>query len=452
MLLALQILVYSFSLWFGLYLLARDFTKPALRFAGFGLIAYALGIGLDALPNIMPDVETLAGLRWIALYLPGLFWFGATIHLLPGDFSLRAALTRLYRAAWLPAVVLLIALSFAADVKSAVLQVTLTIIIGVLLLVGLISTIRAYRASNLPQPPRGLVVAATLFFGLGMGLLLLPLSRDWVVLAIGVDLLLLGVAAAVLDAFDEGESLRRDFARSLGYSSFTVLIFGGQVAVAIAINGLSPTLLALLLVIVASAAALQTFADPLQTLFDRLTLSPRLSQERADLRAAVSATTRLNDTLDLRVIDEVEFTRLTRRALSHFGDLNRLAANPLTRLPIIDARLAERGAPDNTLERAVELKALLAESIHRLKPRGRGDFGTSDEWRFYNALYFPYVAGLKPYSRAFDASENGLDPNAKAALDWLQTSVPERTLHNWQNAAAKLVALDLREKSAPHWQ
>ena len=37
-----------------------------------------------------------------------------------------------------------------------------------------------------------------------------------------------------------------------------------------------------------------------------------------------------------------------------------------------------------------------------------------------------------------------LDETARAALDWFHTSVPERTLHNWQNAAAKLIAEDLR--------
>jgi hypothetical protein len=121
-----------------------------------------------------------------------------------------------------------------------------------------------------------------------------------------------------------------------------------------------------------------------------------------------------------------------------------LAANPLTRLPVIEARLAARGEQDNTLERAAELKALLAESITRLKPRTDDDFGTSDEWRYYNALYFPYVAGLKPYSRR-NAYDNGLDPIEQAALDWFQVTVPERTLHNWQNAAARLVAQDLRE-------
>ena len=102
---------------------------------------------------------------------------------------------------------------------------------------------------------------------------------------------------------------------------------------------------------------------------------------------------------------------------------------------------------DNTLERAAELKTVLAESISRLKPPGEAAFGTTDEWRFYNALYFPYIAGLRPYSRR--GFKENLDDDQVAALQWFQSTVPERTLYNWQNAASKLVAQDLRERSIP---
>jgi transposase len=54
------------------------------------------------------------------------------------------------------------------------------------------------------------------------------------------------------------------------------------------------------------------------------------------------------------------------------------------------------------------------------------------------------VAGLKPYSRRAD--HDTLDDSAQAALDWFRTSVPERTLYNWQTAAARLVAQHLRER------
>jgi hypothetical protein len=227
------------------------------------------------------------------------------------------------------------------------------------------------------------------------------------------------------------------------------LLFGSQVALAIVAGvGVSFAMLALLLATVAAAITLTIFATPVQSVLDQLVFarSPRLRRARDDARAAASALPRINTALDLADLDEAEFARLTRRALSHYGDLPRLAANPLTRLPQIERRLAMRGAPNETLEPAIELKALLAESVARLKPRSQDGFGSSDEWRHYNALFFPYIAGLKPYSRR--AIHDRLDPAARQALDWFQALVPERTLYNWQTAAARLVARDLREQMA----
>jgi hypothetical protein len=205
-------------------------------------------------------------------------------------------------------------------------------------------------------------------------------------------------------------------------------------------------MIALLLATIAAAIAAQVFASPLQAALDRLAFAdaPRLRRARAELRAAADALPRVDAEVDLASMDPAEFARLTRRALSHYGDLPRLAASPLTRLSRVDTGLAARAAPDDPIERAAELKRLLAEGIARLKPRDGGDFGASDEWRFYNALYFPYVVGLKPYSRRNNHLQ--LDPASEAALEWFQRMVPERTLHNWQNAGARLLAEQLRSE------
>lgn len=40
------------------------------------------------------------------------------------------------------------------------------------------------------------------------------------------------------------------------------------------------------------------------------------------------------------------------------------------------------------------------------------------------------------------------DPEYQEVLDWFRSQVPERTLYNWQNTAARLVAKDLFERSA----
>ena len=49
--------------------------------------------------------------------------------------------------------------------------------------------------------------------------------------------------------------------------------------------------------------------------------------------------------------------------------------------------------------------------------------------------------GLKPYSRR---GAPPADLASREALTWFQAQVPERTLYNWQNAAARLVADELR--------
>ena len=67
----------------------------------------------------------------------------------------------------------------------------------------------------------------------------------------------------------------------------------------------------------------------------------------------------------------------------------------------------------------------------------------ADETGLIKAV-FPYAIGLKPYSRR--AEYEKLSPTDREALDWFRTYAPERTLYNWQNAAAQLVAQDLRER------
>ncbi|EUA50519.1 putative membrane protein [Mycobacterium xenopi 3993] len=213
--------------------------------------------------------------------------------------------------------------------------------------------------------------------------------------------------------------------------------------IGIALTGQQTALTVLLFTSLAIAIDVQVLADPLAGLLDRMAFwrSPALRADRATLRRTEAALPlRAADPLD--DVDDDTFARLTRRALAHYGDLSKLVASPLTALPIIGERLAARGAPDQPLERANELRALLAEHIARLKPRDGGDFGTTEQWRHYNSLYFPYVVGVRAYAQ--NATAAGLDPTARQAWQWLVTEVPQRSLHNWQNAAARLIAADLR--------
>jgi len=455
-LLTINILTFSFALWLGLYLLARNPAKALLRYAGLGILAYALSMAAEILSENAPSISSTAILllmQQFLVLLPAVFWTGALLQLLPESEPLRIPLANWWRRGLLPVAILgylfVAGIGLALDQRSGAgpIYTILALLAFVPLLLSLALVLR-YRHTIQPQRTIGLLLAVTLFFTIGLGLLIVPfgwLPRSWALLAIGLDLVLLDIAIAGFDAFDEGETLIADITRSFAAALLAALLFGLQVVLAILAGSVTFTMLALLLATIAAAIILTIFADPLQSALDQLVFarSPWLSRARDDARAAASALPRLDTEIDLARIDAAEFARLTRRALSHYGDLPRLATNPLTRLPQIEQRLARLGTSNDILEPASELKALLAESVARLKPRGQGDFGTSDEWRHYNALYFPYIAGLKPYSRR--APHERLDPPARLALEWFQAAIPERTLYNWQNAAAKLVAQDLRE-------
>ncbi|WP_309113861.1 hypothetical protein [Saccharothrix sp.] len=386
-----SVVAFGLAWWLGLYLLLRDPRKPLLQRAAAGLLAYAAALALPVPP--------------VVLALPAVAWTGAIACWLPERYDRwwRLSAVPLVAVAWFfPPVVL------------------------VPLVAALVLYLREHRT---------LVGAATLMFLLGSGAVLLNfVPTVWLVGAIGVDLMLFGVLVAVRDAFDEGEAIRADMVRSLLVSAGMAAVFGGQVALF-----LDDRLTPLLYGTVAAAVALQVLANPLAAVVDRVAV-PEVAEERAELREAADALPR-RAPLDA----DADFVKLTRRALSSYGDLGRLVASPLTELPVISARLAARGAPDQPLERAAELKSLLLESIQRLKPKD-GDFGTSDEWRHYNALYFYYVVGIRPYSRR--TKREDLDADARKALAWFVNQVPERTLHNWQNAGAKLVAADLSAQVA----
>jgi hypothetical protein len=294
------------------------------------------------------------------------------------------------------------------------------------------------------------LIAVGLAWAVDLTEITINLPPFWLLTAISAGLILLGLAVATLRAREQREMLFPDILRSFDASLTVGMLFGGQVvATMLLVTGPSVAMRWLLLGTIAAAIVVVAGGDALQSLVDAVAfpLLTRVRKERAELRAVAAALPRANPAFEIQSIDDDELARITRRALSHFGDLARLASCPLIYLPLVDERLATRYNADNPLERAIELKEILTESINRLKPRGQGDFGTSDAWRYYSALYFPYVAGIKPYARRVETPTK--NPTLREALEWLRDSVPERTLYNWQTAAAKLVARDLRARSTP---
>ncbi len=414
---------FGFTLWLGAYLLTRNVQKLTVRLTGLGILCFAVVLALEIIAGQQPN-----GL----LLLPALFWIGAVLNLVPEESAWRQTLIRTWALTAIPIFILTLLNTWFS-------------LIALAALLGCVVLFTIHKPSAYHKNTFALLVAIGLFFSLSTGLLVLPLNwipRSWMIPALGLDLILLGVAITLWDAFDEGESIRSHFVRSLVSSLYYAGALAAFVMLAIAIDGeMTLGKLIALIAVIAFGIITQTFSNQIQHLLDRLTLSnlTTLNDQRDMLRQTVDALPRLS-TLDPASMDVEQFARLTRRAISNLGDLPKLSASPLMNLPALISMNV-----DNPLDRAHALKAFLTESIQRLKPQGRGDFGTTDEWRYYNSLYFPYVLGLKPYTRLTD--KESLDEISRQALDWFQTSVPERTLHNWQNTAARLVANDLRNKS-----
>ena len=440
---ALSGLVFALSWWLGLYLLARDPRKPVLVLAAVGLTSFALVVALDAV-RLVSQSALLSRVEIYLVALPGLAWLAVLLELSrPRDsWRGRAGPAGLVAAV---AAVALTGAALAGDVDGP-LRLGHWVMFAALSVPVLAALIHAVARRAQPRPVVGFVIVATLFFALGNAILIIPLGLvpSWLALAsTGVDIALLGVAVAIGDAFDEGHALRKDMLRSFAGTTLAAVLFGGQVLIGIAVAGSSTTLTVLLFTSLGVAIAINVLADPLAGLLDRLAFSrsPELRADRAALRGTEAALPRRSAS-PLDDMDSETFVRVTRRALGHYGDLSKLVASPLTALPVIDERLARRGAPDQPLERANELRALLAERIAGLKPRDGGEFGTTEQWRYYNSLYFPYVVGVRAYAQ--NATAAGLDPVARQAWQWLVTDVPQRSLHNWQNAAARVIATDLR--------
>ncbi|MCB8944219.1 MAG: hypothetical protein H6658_10735 [Ardenticatenaceae bacterium] len=396
--LIIHTLTFSLTLWLGFYLIARDMRNARLWLAGLALTTYAVGVAMGIMGQygftIWLAVQLL---RWQNLFtvLPAAFWLGLLLHLFLAETTLPTLLSRYPRT-------------------------------------------------------MALVLGPTVLYALSLSFIILPMSPpDWVGWFMTASVLVMGTAVTHLHTCENGEAFWPPLLRSFDYTFFTALLFGGQIILVMALStGVTFPMLLLLLTTITAAILIQAFAGAMQTFVDSIAFFnfPQIKATRAELRAAADATTHVNHSLNLEQMQRDEFTRLTRRALSHMGNLPKLAHSPLNQLPLVEKRLADQNTPPSTLTRAAELKVILTESIERLRPPNGEAIGTTDEWRHYNALYVPYVLGLKPHRRQFNREEV-VDTAVQPILNWFRTQVPERTLYNWQNKAAELVAQDLRERS-----
>lgn len=433
------VVAFGLAWWFGLYLIARNPAKPVTLRAGTGLVAYAGSLGCELF-----SAQWVERAQHLLVGVPALAWTGVLLGLVSGEGSPPRGPDRLWRYGLVPvAVVALTASAVFGGAGYVPAAVTVLVPLGAAALrVGV-------RARSIRPAPIGAVfVPATLLFGLGVTAMMIPLGwapTGWLLAGVGLDFAVLGFAIAAFDAFEEGESFVTDLSRSFVACAVAASVIGAQVGLTVSAGPDTAALRGLWLATVATAIAAVVFAGRLQAGLDRVVLAgaPRVRTERDELRSVSEALPR-RGAAHLAELDEGEFARLTRQALRHYSDLGKLASNPLVELPLVGKRLAERGTEDHALERARELKALVLECVLRLKPSG-AEFGTADEWRHYNALYFFYVVNIRPYRNHPDVT--GLDESAREALWWFRRYVPQRTLHNWQQAATRVVAQDLRTRA-----
>jgi hypothetical protein len=414
---ALAVPVVALTWWLACYLFGRDPARPALRRAAGALGVYAVAVAVWA-------IDPGGAVASVLLALPALLWAGAAAGLLPDN---RPMLTRGWLA--VAGVFLVVVVLLPASGR----------LLALVPLAGALVLLWRGRAEVRPPllPPAVIVVAALYALGLAAVLGPVDVGSDGLVLAaLGLDLMVLGYLVAVADAVEAGERLHPDLRRSAVAAIAATLLIGGPAALATLAAPGNDAVTALQFVVVGVALTVAGVPGLVRRGLDRLAYlnDDRIRADRAALLLSADALPRRRERHRLLSTSEDEFARLTRRALDDFRDPTRLLRSPLINLPTVDRRLTGQMA-EQPLARALELRAVLQESVARLKPDGLS--GTSSEWRHYNALYFVCVLGLRPYGRQ---PVDGLDREARLVIDWFRRSVPPATLRQWQDEGARRVA------------
>jgi hypothetical protein len=439
---AVAVPVFALAWWLGCYLIARDPARPVLRRAAAALLGYALAVACWTVAPLAPDLP-FGTLAQVLLCVPALAWAGAAVGMLPDDLPERRQIDR----GWLVTSGLLLAMVPALPPAGRL--VVLAPLAGGLVLLW------RFRDAVHPQVlPVPLTVAAALY-GLGLVAALAPVDLGapaLVIAAIGLDLALLGFLTALADAVQAGERLRPDLRRSCVAAAAVAVVVGGPATLTMLAAPDVPIAWVLQFLLLAAVLTGVGLAGPVRRGLDRVGFfdDDRLRLDRAALMLAAEALPRRRSRLGLIAMGEEEFVRATRRALDDYTDLTRLLRNPLVGLPVVDARLASRGAlAAHPMARAHVLRSVLRDGVDRLRPPGV--FGTGEEWQHYNALHFACVLGLRPYQ---ERQPPALDRDARRAMEWFRQYVPPSRLRRWQDEGARLVAACLWREMAgtdPGW-
>jgi len=432
---AIAVPAFALTWWAACYLVGRDPARPASWRAAAALAAYAIGI-------VVWTVAPESTAAQVLICAPALLWAGTAIALLPPSLPER----RQIDLGWLVLSGLVVVMTVALPQAGRL--VVLAPLAG-----GLVLLWRFRDQVRPPMLPAALVVAAVLYSA-GLAALLFPLDpgpSGLVLAAVGLDLLMLAFLVAVAEAIDVGERLRPDLIRS-ATAALTATVLAGGLALLTMLAAPDETWVTILqFVLVGLVLTLVGLAGPIHRVLDTIAFwsDDRLRQDRAALFLLADALPRHRQRHRLITTTEEDFVRFTRQALDNFENVGRLMRSPLTDLPAVDHRLTGR-AIEQPLARAIELRTVLQDAVERLRPSG--PFDVTDDWRHFNALHYCTVLGLNPYERR--QRTDGLDRDARRALDWMRRYVPRRVLRRWQTEGAGMVAERLWKElvsTDPRW-
>ncbi|HLA44576.1 MAG TPA: hypothetical protein VJZ27_14120, partial [Aggregatilineales bacterium] len=434
--------------------LNRGRFSPLALATAATLISYALILADQFLGIVfMGEAAWLGRVLWTVYPLPVAFWTRIAILLKPGeDVNLR--LDRAWWTLLLPVTMLLIFGGWVGDEpvnyatrEPGPLYPTYALYNVIVTAAALVLLHRNFHETSPGDAAHRafwwMRLAGFALCG-GMFVLLIGIfSPALVFTATVLDIMIFGLGGIVYDAIAEGQAVRQDlsfvFIKILLVMSIILIPWGIAV---IASDAWTITTAAAFFVTLTALTLGITLLEDMERLLDKLFFKSGKLETRDALRTLMLNAARQRENAPSVIdLDEDEFIRMTRRALSHMPNLPRLAASPLTSMQLVSQRVQDDA---NALKRANELRQILAECIEALRPHENDDYGISDEWRFFNALYYPYVAGISPYKRRFMHQDS--DEEMREVMNWFQTVVPPRTLYNWQNHGAKMIAGILLEQ------
>jgi hypothetical protein len=472
---ATQIAGFAVFFWLGLYMLVRAQRRTPLIVASvLGFASQALFFACGVLAESATDRNMF--IIWQRLFLlvtclPSAAWLHVAIamHPLSRRTPLRQVLIGIgYVAALLLGVLGAVTEAFVQYSAVSAIGAAFQIPIGryYLIMVGLVTLMMLAALMSIgtrwvraPQARADLtlLIAGGVAFLIGVIWLassvllsgLLPVAVGYVFLLAGAALL--GIEIAAYGLLLDGQQIRRDVL----YSFCGVLLLNLLYLLLIgATTTLAPSTA---LVVTGLVTASHVLFDQGRRLLDRFFFSPVEQSERAEARAYAETIVTVPAEPELlpEVVFDKAFQNQVRQALTGLQHPPRLAQSPLLTLPLVHTRITRDQLEDVRLNRVAALRAILIEHIEALRPNDGVAYGTSDAWRFYNVLYYPYVRGVSRANALIEArnleqqrKRHGLptpDPYERT-LDWL-ADVDENTFYKWQRRASDTIALALFEQN-----